>query len=69
MFILGFFPLGYLSLVMSGMCLSWIEPLTSWYESPERETSMNEQQISLAVSMVEAGALLSPIPSGLLADK
>lgn len=59
----------YLSLIMSGMCLSWVEPLTSWFQSNSTTERLTEEEVSLVVSLVEAGAFFSPLPSAFMADK
>ncbi|XP_066904698.1 uncharacterized protein [Halyomorpha halys] len=58
----------YLCLMMSGLSLAWPEPLTAWYTSSNSSVPMTKEEVSWMVSLVEAGAVLSPIPSGMLAD-
>lgn len=60
--------IGYLSMVMAGISIAWVAPLTAWFRSKNSEVLMTEQEVSWMISIVAIGTGVASIPCGMLAD-
>ncbi|XP_014258041.1 facilitated trehalose transporter Tret1-like isoform X2 [Cimex lectularius] len=51
------------------MCFAWVGPMTPYLLSCNHNYNISSDGISWLVSIIELGALVAPIPSGMLADR
>uniref|UniRef100_A0A1B6FT38 Major facilitator superfamily (MFS) profile domain-containing protein n=1 Tax=Cuerna arida TaxID=1464854 RepID=A0A1B6FT38_9HEMI len=57
-----------LSVVNSATCFGWVTPIFSHLLGPDSEIPMNSVEAAWAVSIIELGNLVSPLPAGILTN-